>query len=82
LITPFGLASVAAARALPLRLLFAADVFAARFDRFFAIASLPFLSYRHQIHERRPHWPDGDLSIMVHSVAIRREINHSSSVEL
>jgi hypothetical protein len=40
LITPFGLACAGAARALPLRLLFAADAFAARFDRFFAIASL------------------------------------------
>jgi hypothetical protein len=40
LITPLGLACAGAARAFPLRLLFAAVVFDARFDRFFAIASL------------------------------------------
>ena len=46
--TPFGCAlrSVGAARALPLRLLRAADVFDARFDRFLAMSSLPFLNRR------------------------------------
>src|SRR5262249_53479852 len=59
LITPFGFVpvSVGAARALPLRLLFAAVVFDARLDRFLAISSLPFLSCRHEIYERRPDRP-------------------------
>jgi hypothetical protein len=48
LIIPFGCAlrSVAATRALPLRLLRAAAIFDPRLDRFFAIASLLLLPRR------------------------------------
>src|SRR5215831_8793365 len=42
-------AFVGAARALPLRLILAADVFDARLDRFLAISSLPFAKRRHEI---------------------------------
>src|SRR5262245_59123878 len=45
---PFGCAPrcVGAARAWPLRLPLTADVFGARFDRFLAMSSLPFLDHR------------------------------------
>jgi hypothetical protein len=59
LITPFGCAlrSVGAARALPLRLLRAADVFDPRLDRFFAIASLLLLHRRRNtIGETNSRW--------------------------
>jgi hypothetical protein len=66
LIIPLGCAlrSVGAARALPLRLRRAADVFDARLDRFLAISSLLLL------HRRRD--TIGGHAIVVYSVVIPR----------
>jgi hypothetical protein len=73
LITPFGCAlrSVGAARARPLRLLRAADVFDASVDRFFAMSSLPYCIADVTPSARRTRH-DGSLAIITGSVVLLR----------
>src|SRR5215472_12438614 len=73
---PFGCAlrCVGAARARPLRLPLTADVFDARFGRFLAMSSLPFLNRRRDTRH------DGGLAIIASSVALPRSARSLSII--